>query len=339
MSRRNQVATFMDVAGVTATLHKFFNPKRLTVLAYHRITDPSAPDFRGFEPNVSATPELFEAQMAYVKARFNVISLADLVAWFQQKKPLPPAPLLITFDDGYLDNYENAFPILKKYAFPALIFLMTSGMETPTKWAWWDECAELFRQTRQTHANLPLLGKVETLDETTRNRFMEKLKTRPNAEKQAIVGQLPALLGVEPLSAQKPFFMNWEQVNELVANGVACQPHTVNHPILTRISVDEVRQELAESKAIIQHKTGQEITAFAYPNGQLSDYNTDIIQILKDLDYQLAVTLSTGPVPLSEVRRFEIARVFLSHKDSLAMFKLKTTALANWQSPVQYVGD
>ncbi len=296
MAKRDQLAAGFARLGVTSILQKAASRNRLTVLAYHRITEITAVDFRGFEPNVSASPAMFEQQMAYISQQFNVISLADLLAWLFNARPLPPYPLLITFDDGYLDNYQNAFPILKKYRLPAIIFLMTSRMDAPQEWAWWDLCAYYFKQTRLQSADLPLLGQVELA--SARGAFMEQLKTVADEEKYALLGQLSSLLDVPPPPLDAPFFMTWEQVKELVENGVACQPHTVNHPILTRIPLEIARQELKESRDVIHAKTGQDIQAFAYPNGQLTDYNPAIIQILRELDYRVAFTLSTGPITL-----------------------------------------
>src|SRR6185295_13403099 len=120
--------------------------KSLTVVNYHRIDDPHRRDFDSFKPNVSATPDDFNEQMDYLAKWFNVISLLDLIEWLDGHKNLPPYAALITFDDGYLDNYTAAFPILRQHDFPALIFLTTEHIGTDAPF-YWDMAAYCFRRT------------------------------------------------------------------------------------------------------------------------------------------------------------------------------------------------
>ena len=105
---------------VPAMLDQYWGKNRLTVLNYHRIADVNAPDFVGFAPNVSTDAQGFERQMQYVTSHFNVIALDDLVAYILHGTALPDKPLLITFDDGYLDNYQNRIETqieLKEYLY------------------------------------------------------------------------------------------------------------------------------------------------------------------------------------------------------------------------------
>jgi peptidoglycan/xylan/chitin deacetylase (PgdA/CDA1 family) len=328
MRKSHLLAAALHRTGGTRLLDAYWGPNRLTVLAYHRIRDARAPDFDGYAPNVSATPEMFARQMDFVKQRFNVIDLAALRAFVVDGNALPPRPLLITFDDGYLDNYENAYPILRERNLPAVIFLITGRMGSAER-PWWDLCAYYFHHTTQPRAALPLVGERDLSTpearRTAREELMRKLKTLPQNEKQAAMDALPDVLEVAPPAGEPPLFVSWEQVRELGAHGIACQPHTVTHPILTRISLDDARVELAESRARIADETGQAIMAFAYPNGTPADYDATMLQVLRELDIPLAFTLTPGPVRLKLVQRhpLQIARVFLSYKDTFAAFVMK----------------
>lgn len=341
MSRRAQFASLLSNLQIPPMLDTLWGSSRLTVLAYHRIIDIDGADFDFFEPNVSATPAMFEQQMAYVNQHFSVVSLDQVLRFLWHQEPLPPRPLLITFDDGYLDNYQNARPILKKYGFPAVIFLMTSRMDNPHQRAWWDQCAYVFHHTQASEATLPTLGKV-TLGQGIHRRphrdaVMRYLKTIPEAEKLTTINQLAAQLGVAP-PQDSPIFMTWDQVRDIIADGISCQPHTVNHPILTRINRDSLFDELSQSRDIIAEKTGQAITAFAYPNGTTADYNQEAIQILQQLDYQVAFTLTPGPMRASAARKhpYEIRRVYLGQRDTFEMFKLKVMGLPVLTDPDSY---
>ena len=94
------------------------NKKRLTILTYHSINDEINPD-------ETVTPEEFEKQLQYIKENYKVISLEDAVEYLQTDIKKISDSIVITFDDGYSDNYHNAYPLLKKHNFPATIFLIS----------------------------------------------------------------------------------------------------------------------------------------------------------------------------------------------------------------------
>jgi peptidoglycan/xylan/chitin deacetylase (PgdA/CDA1 family) len=328
MRKAHKLAAALHKVGFEHLLSTYWGPKRLTVLAYHRINDAADPGFDHYQPNVSASPELFDRQMAYIARHFNVIDLAALHAYVRHGEPLPPRSLLITFDDGYLDNYQNAAPILMKHGLPAVIFLMTSRMDNPGQLPWWDAVAYLFAHTQKRQVDLPVIGlrdfTTEESQHAAREELIQVLKLIPEVEKQVALEQLQVALGVD-LPTAPPVFMNWDQVRELAARGIACQPHTVNHPILTRIDPEQMRRELADSRDQIVEQTRQEIVAFAYPNGMPGDYDQNTLQALRDLGYRLAFTLSPGPVALKTVRErpLEIERIFLLYQDTLEAFIMK----------------
>src|SRR5690349_12198359 len=122
--------------------------KSLTVINYHRIDDPYRKDFDSFKPNVSATPDDFDNQLDYLAKWFNVVSVRDVTQWLDRQRDLPPYAALITFDDGYLDNYTFAYPILRSHHLPALIFLTTEHIGTDTPF-YWDMAAYCFHHTKK----------------------------------------------------------------------------------------------------------------------------------------------------------------------------------------------
>ena len=134
-------------------LGRQFFANSLTVLNYHRI-DELQNNLDNFQPNISATPTSFDQQMSYLSRWFTVVSLQDVTNWVLQNKPLPRYAALITFDDGYLDNYTNAFPILKKYNFPAVIYL-TSGHIGSNRPFYWDLVAYCFYHTERNKILFP----------------------------------------------------------------------------------------------------------------------------------------------------------------------------------------
>lgn len=343
MRKRQVAATLLQRGGGLKMLDAYWGVKRLTVLAYHRILDWTAPDFTDFEPNVSASPDMFTEQMAYVSKNFNVISLDDLHYHIISGASLPERPLLITFDDGYLDNYEHALPVLKYHNFPAVVFIVTSRMTNPSP-LWWDECAYYFHATDRTDADLPFLGyRTFTSHEDrmeTRDEQIEALKKIPETAKQQAMVGLSDVLEVS-LSARPPVFISWDQAREMVEAGVTCQPHTVNHPILTRIDSAEAFQQIQQSRQMIEQELGYEASAFAYPNGMPDDYNLVTLEHLKNLRFTSAFTLTPGPMKLEDVRRYpyQIKRVFLSYKDTLEIFATKIMGLPALLNNIPYLQE
>ncbi len=312
--------------------------KSLTVVNYHRIDNPHRKDFDSFKPNVSATPDDFNEQMDYLVKWFNVISLKDLIEWLDGRKNLPPFAALITFDDGYLDNYLSAYPILRQHNFPALIFLTTEHIGTDAPF-YWDMAAYCFRHTKRDQLTFPS-GKVEYWSnqeqlEQVSKRWIEFMKSLPQIEKQIYMQRLPEALGVSvPAGFFKKLMMNWDQVREMHKGGIEFGAHTMHHPILTRISLDQVRAEVTGSKSRIEKELGEPILSFAYPNGQSSDLNHPIEKIVADSGIRAAFTLLNGPSSQGEVKRnpYAIRRIFISYKHSMPEYAALVSPINRYRS-------
>ena len=312
--------------------------KSLTVINYHRIDDPYRNDFDSFQPNVSATPEDFDRQMDYLAQWFHMISTKDLVGWLDGHNELPRHAALITFDDGYLDNYTVAYPILRAHRFPALIFLTTEHIGTDAPF-YWDLAAYCFQHTKNDRIAFPN-GKTECWfnpherDEVGKH-WIESLKSLPHAERLEYVQQLPLILEVSvPEGFFKKLMMNWDQVREMQEGGIEFGAHTMTHPILTRISLDQVRMEVGGSKARIERELGEPCLSFAYPNGQASDVDDQIEKIVADTGIRAAFTLLNGPCSLDEVKRdpYAIRRIFISYKHSLSEYAALLSPINRYRS-------
>jgi peptidoglycan/xylan/chitin deacetylase (PgdA/CDA1 family) len=312
--------------------------KSLTVVNYHRIDDPYRNGFDSFKPNVSATPGDFDRQLGYLAQWFNVVSLKDLVAWLDGHQDLPPHAALVTFDDGYLDNYTSAYPLLGKHKLPALIFLTTGHIGTDAPF-YWDMAAYCFAHTQDDHLTFPD-GRVEYWSDVAQREqvskhWIEWMKTLPQAEKQVYVDHLPTLLGVSiPAGFFQGLMMDWDQIREMQKGGIEFGAHTVHHPILTRISLEQAREEVIESKSRIEDELGEPVLGFAYPNGQASDLNKDIEKVVAYSGIRAAFTLLSGPSSQGEVKRnpYMIRRIFISHRHSLPEYATLLNPLNRYRS-------
>ena len=332
-SRSNVIKKLTDFAASTGIVRigRQLWSESLTVLNYHRIDDPHRKDFDSFQPNVSAHPVEFDRQMEYLSRWFNVVSLRDVVDWLNGGKTLPLYAALITFDDGYLDNYKNAYPILKKYKFPAVIYLTTGHIDTNAAF-YWDLAAYCFLNTKADHVSFPDGRELSWKNPAERSQIAKNwiyaMKVLPESEKREWVSRLPEQLKVSiPHDFFRNLMVNWDQVREMYNNGIEFGGHTVNHPILTRVPLEQARTEIKESKAKIEKELGQPIFSFAYPNGMQADLNADIQNIVAGVGYKAAFTLQNGPTTLKEVKLnpYTIRRVFISHAHTLSQYATITS--------------
>lgn len=201
------------------------------VLNYHKVDD--------YNHALSILPSEFEEQIKYLYENgYHTITPDDLINHLKYGSPLPSRPILITFDDGYLDNYLNAYPVLKKYNFTATIFIVTD-----------------------------LVGK-------------------------------------------DPRFMTWEQVREMQDSGFVFGSHTVHHVAMTSIPIEQVENELIQSRDEISRNLGNVPRYFAYPTGA---YNLEIEKIVRNTGYTAAFTIRYGQAgPNSDLYAIERIPIFKS---------------------------
>lgn len=318
------------------------NRRQLTILNYHRIeyTNPETLA-ESFEPNISASPQAFNQQMGYLAKHYNIISNEQLLAWILNNEPLPDFPAMITFDDGYLDNFTSAFPVLQRHRLPSLIFL-TSGYIGKSEGFFWDVSAYCFAHTKKQYADLPMLGKRSWENATTArsvlNEWIGALKRVNEVDKQFTMTKLPSILDVTiPENAFENIMMSWEQIRDLHSQGISFGAHTVSHPILTRIPLEHAGREIRDSKRQIERELGDRVHSFAYPNGQKDDFTPAIKTLVQQAGFETAFSLIAGSSPLDEVRQnpYSIRRIFISHADTLPRFAAKLAGVSRLRSKAQ----
>jgi peptidoglycan/xylan/chitin deacetylase (PgdA/CDA1 family) len=315
--------------GLLPAAGALFGGRRLTVLAYHRVADHENPAFDTYRRNVSATPAEFCEQMDYAAERFNPVSLEQVEAGLDGGPRLPERPLLVTFDDGYRDNYLAAFPVLRERGIPMAVFLATGfvGSDNPFPW---DLAAWCFQHTSRRSAHLPVLGEAAWATGGERDRvlasWLEALKRLPDSAREEAIEALPGALGVSaPPGAFAGLCLSWDEVRAMAAAGVCFGAHTERHPILTRVTADRARREVAGSRHRLEAELGVPVRAFAYPNGGRGDLDETTVDLLAETGYRLGFTLFPGPERAAAARRapLTLRRVYIHHGDYPARFAAK----------------
>lgn len=266
----------------------------------------------------------FQKQMRYLQETHEIISFQKLHQAFTEKKSLPRRAAIITFDDGYKDNYTEAYPILKKYNIPATIFLTTGHIET-NKMFWWNIIGYVLCNTKLKKIELEEFGDVippsskENMFYSLRMTY-QKFKNIPEEKKKKLIDQLLQKSDVNiPKGLGKDLMLSWDNIKEMNENGIEFGAHTVTHPILTNVPLNQAKLEIVESKKTIEKRLGKPVTTFCYPNGFTDDYNADIVQILKDNGFLCSVTAIPKMVTIKS-DLFELGRLPSGYDDKSFKF-------------------
>jgi peptidoglycan/xylan/chitin deacetylase (PgdA/CDA1 family)/VanZ family protein len=321
------------------------SPDLLTVLAYHRITDINARDFCGFKPNVSASPDEFERQIAYICRHSSPISVGDLECWLDGGPRLPKRPVLVTFDDGYADNADVAWPILRTKQVPAVVFLATEHIGTGRAFLW-DLVALAIESTRKSIAALPLLGEIVLSSARERNLatklWVEQSKALPPLQRWLALRALLETLDVNiDESAFGALYLSWDEVRRLASEGLDFGGHTLTHPILTKSSYLDARREIEGSRSKIASILGRAPCAFAYPNGSAKDFNPEHEKLVHDAGYAMAFSLKPGPMTFigARFRRMAIRRIYIGQDDDMGRFAAKLAGAARARQSSRAIYD
>ena len=279
------VAGHLGLLDAYSLARKVLTNSQITILLYHRVSPADPPWYHGG----AVRPEDFEREIAYLCKVARIVPLDWLVEQLRQGKPMPSNVACITFDDGYKDNYTFAYPILRKYNAPATIFLTTGyiGRSWPfhkARFAIWN--------THVTKFKVKGLGSYRLKSLSDRLAAMQRIELLldelPEREKNHAIETLLKTLRVDlPDGFGERLTLSWGEILEMSQNGISFGAHTVTHTTLTKLPIEEAREEIVRSKDDIEERLGASCTLFACPNGE---FNAEIIECLKEEGFKGAVT-------------------------------------------------
>ncbi|MGY0196286.1 polysaccharide deacetylase family protein [Leptothrix sp. BB-4] len=301
---RVQLGTRLAGIGALGALNLAHDRGRtsIVILAYHRVLPEVDEATHPYDLGlVSATPEEFDWQMALVRREYDPISLSDLGLYLRGRKKLPRRPVIVTFDDGYADNYQHAYPILKKHGIPATVFIATGyiGGDEPF---WHDAAPNVVLRARE--GVIPTLdGELELRPDDSRaqrraagGRLLGYLKRRPHAELMATVRRLreehAASLRAEDQALVRT--MSWDQIREMADGGIEFGSHTVNHALIARLDADELRFELEASRREIENQLQRPCLSIAYPAGRAHAVSQEALVQVALSGYSIGAAYDAG---------------------------------------------
>jgi peptidoglycan/xylan/chitin deacetylase (PgdA/CDA1 family) len=262
------------------------------ILYYHRVNDDNDPFFEAISTS------LFEEHVRYLTRHYKVVGMGEIVRHLEEGGP-SESLVGITFDDGYRDNYENAFPILKRYGAPATIFLNTGSLDSGEP-LWFERLAEAIKKTTRDYIDLeidiPRRLWMRTLPERleSNSRIFGLLRILDDAERNRRLAEVLQQLGEVKESERDNQMLTWDQVRLMKANAIDFGGHTVTHPFLSKLTPSQAAWEVSECKRRIEEELQQPAEYFAYPNGREEDFAASNKEILRAAGYRAAVTTIWG---------------------------------------------
>lgn len=287
----------------------------LWILMYHRVLPKDDLRFQLEEPGMVVTPATLEMHLQEAKKYFQIVSLNDWIKKRQAGEQLPAKACAITFDDGWLDNYQYALPVLQRQQVPATLFAVAEKIGTDFQF--WPNIILwlLFNGGDKALQENTLLGQYfphSNIDREVAAAYILQLKQLSDKQIFSALTDIENQTGL--VSAMPRALVNWDELREMKASGlVDIGSHTCNHKRLTaQLNQNELQHEICVSKDILETQLNQEIDLFCFPNG---DYNQAALDMVK-ATYTAAVTTQRGIVSNNNFSFHELKRIGLHEQVS-----------------------
>jgi peptidoglycan/xylan/chitin deacetylase (PgdA/CDA1 family) len=320
---------------------------RVVILTYHRVVSDHMVRDEHIQPGMYVRGQSFEAHVTFLRRRFTIISLDELLdLWRTNRLKSDQSYCVITFDDGWKDNYQFAFPVLMKYRIPATIFLATEFIGT-SRWFWPDQMMLLLENSRQHTTSQAdrkavstilaetigvmlsaadgIYRRVESGDPIGLDDVIEFCKKVEAEKVHQIIDRLSHALHMD-LPTHR-VLLNWDEVREMARKGITFGSHSVSHRIMTQIPLSDVKMELIDSKKTMLEQGVKPVPVFCYPNG---NFDQDIQELVRESGYLAAVGCEVGleldrPKDLFALKRISV------HEDSSASVPLLAFTLSGFR--------
>ena len=270
------------------------------ILLYHRVINLKN------DPHLLAvSPDNFSKHVKFLQEGYNLLSIDDFVRILKSQKSFPKKSVILTFDDGYGDNFTEALPILESFKAQALFYISTSNIDSKQIF-WWDELAEIFLLNNKLPNNLEFsvnnkkfIFKTDTEHTLmqTHNSLHPILKNLNSTTRQKLLDILHQWSGLKDLNDSSHRVLNKNEIIKMSqSKSVVLGAHTHTHTKLSVLNYDEQYQDIINSKKILEKIAGQPIKHFSYPFGDRGDYNHDSLKIVQQLKFEMICANYYGQV-------------------------------------------
>jgi peptidoglycan/xylan/chitin deacetylase (PgdA/CDA1 family) len=290
---------------------------KAVILLYHRVAEvPTDPQL------LCVSRQHFAEHLEVLRRDYHLLSLRDL----RRRQALnlwPPRSVVVTFDDGYADNFHNARPFLEAAGVPATVFVTAGNVDSDQEF-WWDQLERILLSTPTLpdQLTLTLNGRVYDWDlrhdgvtEYVSSAWHVLMESDPTP-RQAVYRELAGLLqglDSDPRERVLRELATWagvgghgrkdyralasDELQTLAHDSlIEVGAHTMTHPVLSNLPVEAQRAEIVGSKCRLEEVTGHCVTSFAYPFGTQGDYTTDTVTLVREAGFECACSNFPGLV-------------------------------------------
>lgn len=263
----------------------------IIILIYHRVlkleNDPQL---------LAVSPVNFYEQIKWLKYNYNLLSVEEFLFFIKNKKKPPRNSVLLTFDDGYIDNYTEALPILDSLDAQAIFYISTGNIDTNEEF-WWDKMENILLLGKNLPNLLPIQirgREYNFLTNSPENIYLCYTQLHPLikkikfTERENIFVKLIDWSGNKYVPRESFRTMNSKEIKSMfLSKSAVLGAHTSNHDCLSILNYSEQKEEIIKSKLKLEEITGSKIKHFSYPFGGKKDYNKDSLGICREFEFEM----------------------------------------------------
>jgi peptidoglycan/xylan/chitin deacetylase (PgdA/CDA1 family) len=249
----------------------------VVALTFHRVLNDWNFQQTHSQHGIIIREKTFRKLVEHVAQHYEVVDLSEITPGVRHRKP----QIAFTFDDGWQDNYAEAFPIACEYKIPFIVFLCSALIDK--QMPFWPEKVITF-----------LKSLYPLVHDSNVEELIEKLKTCPPDVREECLAEIWAeasKFGASPQASEVDRTLSWKEIAEMDRAGVRFGSHTRTHEILTCVKAEVARDEVFDSKAMLEKVLGKICSVFSYPNGNWSE---ETKRLVKEAGYGKAVTVNCG---------------------------------------------
>jgi len=323
--KKDILAGFFYYSGIIECI-KRIPVAKLVVYNYHRIMPECNRGTLIFDEDVfGQSTTIFKMQVRWLKDNTKILSEEELLYFIDTMKFPKQICSMITFDDGYIDNYTFAYPILKEENVPAIFFIPSRSI-MDRQLGWWDILSYILKMSPLKTINFENhFFNINANYLEVKKYFLQRFKLEPYENTKDLIEKLSlsCQVSLPEKTLQDAELMTWEQIKEMSQNNIAIGSHTHNHHVLATIDKESQLQEAKISKAIIENHINKKVNSISYPVGGYQHFSKETQQIIKECGYHLAFSFNTGVNYYPKIDRFDIKRIAPPNRKS--MFAATTT--------------
>lgn len=300
----------------------------LRVLAYHRVLESTDPQGFSFDAElISASAEAFREQMAHLRRRFSPMRFDEVLQRIDRGQALPKDAVLVSFDDGYDDNYRVAFPILRELGMSAMFFVSTGHIDSGRPYAY-DWLVHMVCSTQAERLRAPALGIDRALGDTLAERracaaeLLDRLKGLHDDDQATLIARLEREWNM-PREAGHPDCrpMTWDQLREMHRGGMEVGSHGVHHRMLAKLSRERMVAEVQGSKATLERELGAPVCVLSYPVGGPDAFDHATVEAVRATGFRMACSYVSGAGDVGQRTLYALPRLPVERQMDRAWFE------------------